>query len=53
MSCIPDNLNEAELEKTLEFFKDMGFSEKYVEQLQRDLILAEPRYVRNILDNIK
>lgn len=52
MSTIPENLNQAELEKTLSYFKDMGFSDKYVEQLERDLALDCADYVRSILDNI-
>ena len=52
MSTIPENLNQAELEKTVNYFKDMGFSDKYVEQLERDLSLGRADYVRSILDNI-
>ena len=52
MSTIPENLNEVELDKTLNYFKEMGFSDKYVEQLERDLSLGSADYVRSILDNI-
>lgn len=52
MPTIPENLNQADLEKTLSYFKEMGFSDKYVEQLARDLALGRAHYVKSILDNI-
>ena len=52
MSIKPETLNEAELEKALGYFKEMGFSDKYVEQLERDLARGRADYVRKLLDNI-
>ena len=52
MSYLQDSLDLVEFKKTLEFFKEMGFSDRYVQQIARELMLGEQRYARTILANL-
>lgn len=50
---IKTELTKIELEKTLDFFRQMGFSNQYVEQLKRDLLTCQVKqpYVQSIINN--
>lgn len=52
MQYLKTSLDLVELKKTLTFFKEMGFSDLYVEQIERDLVEREQRYAQLILSNV-
>lgn len=51
MSQAQQNLDVVELQQALDFFKEMGFSDEYVELLEQDLRTGEQRFARTILEN--